>query len=199
MFRFSYFLAALLAIAVPGATAAQAADGPFGISMGEPGDTLVFDNDIGDGYFVLKGVPSPHSHFESYVVMFHPSTGICLFQAVGIDVPTGPDGAALKVEYEFVAGLVSKAYGNYDHYEHLADGSILAGDANYMNAIVNGEMSLQASWDEESNANLKQDIGEILLLGKATDAATGYVLLQYRFTNWAECSDKIEAENDAPF
>lgn len=190
-----FAIAALLISTLP----AQAADGPFGVSMGTKGSELVFDNDIGDGYYVLRSVPKPHSHFESYVVMYHKTTGVCLFQAVGVDVPTKGDGSGLKEEYEFVAGLVSKAYGNYDHYEHLADGSNLEGDKNYMKAVVAGEMSLQASWDEESSANLKQDITEVLLLGKATDARTGYVLLQYRFANWAKCSDAIEAEDGGPF
>lgn len=199
MFRPSFVFAALIAFALPGAISVAAADGPFGVAMGQTGDELVFDKDIGDGYYVLHSVPRPHSHFETYMVMHHKSTGLCLFQAVGIDVPSGADGAALKEEYELIAGLVSRAYGNYDHYEHLADGSSLDGDDDYMAAMAQGEMSLQASWDEESKANLKNDITEILLWGKATDAETGYVLLQYRFANWAECADRIEAENAGPF
>lgn len=199
MFRLSFVFAALIAFALPGAISVEAADGPFGVAMGQKGDELVFDEDVGDGYYVLRSVPRPHSHFESYIVMYHESTGVCLFQAVGIDVAAGADGAALKAEYELIAGLVSKAYGNYDHYEHLADGSSLDGNDNYMEAMAQGEMSLQASWDEESKAKLKNDITEVLLWGKATDAETGYVLLQYRFANWAECADRIEAENDGPF
>ena len=66
-------------------------------------------------------------------------------------------------------------------------------------AMAQGEMSLQASWDEESKANLKNDITEILLWGKATDAETGYVLLQYRFANWAACADRNEADTAGPF
>ena len=199
MFRLAFVFAALVAFALPGAISVEAADGPFGVAMGQKGDELVFDKDIGDGYFLLHAVPRPHSHFESYTVMYHESTGVCLFQAVGVDVATGADGAALKQEYEMIAGLVSRAYGNYDHYEHLADGSSLDGDDNYMAAVAQGEMSLQASWDEESKADLKNHITEVLLWGKATDAQTGYVLLQYRFANWAECADRIEAENDGPF
>lgn len=202
MFRLSFVLAPLLAFAVPGilsVNAASAAGGPFGVAMGTQGSELVFDDDIGDGYYVLRNVPSPHSHFESYVVMYHESTGVCLFQAIGVDVPNKRDGAALKEEYRFIAGLVSKTYGNYDHYEHLADGSELKGENKYMEAMVEGAMSLQASWDEESNANLKQNITEILLLGKATDVRTGYVLLQYRYANWQKCADRIEAEGDGPF
>lgn len=199
MFRLSFVFAALTAFALPGAISVEAADGPFGVAMGQKGDELVFDDDAGDGYYVLRSVPRPHSHFESYIVMYHEGTGVCLFRAVGIDVATGADGTALKAEYELIAGLVSRAYGNYDHYEHLADGSSLDGDDNYMKAMAHGEMLLQASWDEESKAELKNDITEVLLWGKATDAETGYVLLQYRFANWAECADSIEAENDGPF
>lgn len=80
-----------------------------------------------------------------------------------------------------------------------ADGSSLDGEKNYMKAMAAGEMSVQASWDEDSSANLKQGIAEIFLLGKATDKRTGHELLQYRLANWAEGADKIEAEADGPF
>lgn len=195
-----FFLFLMLSMGLVTTSAALAADGPFGVAMGQKtSDKLILANDIGDGYYVLRSVPKPHSHFESYVVMYRQSTGVCLFQAVGIDVDTGEDGAELKEEYQAIASLISKAYGNYDHYEHLADGSSLDGEKNYMKAMAAGEMSLQASWDEDSSAELKQGITEILLLGKATDKRTGYVLLQYRFANWAACADEIEEEADGPF
>lgn len=187
----------LLAIAGMFAAAsggAMAADGPFGVAMGTPASKLKFVHDFGEGYYALDSVPKPHSHFERYDVMIHEKTGVCLLRAVGIDIPTGGDGAALKDEFHFIAEQVKSVYGNYDVYEALDDGSKYSKPKDYMKAIVAEEMTLQGSWDEESHANLRNGVVEILLLGRATDKRTGYVVLQYRFANWRRCMDLVEAE-----
>jgi hypothetical protein len=64
-----------------------------------------------------------------------------------------------------------------------------------MKALLKKERILQAVWHETEGSNMKNHVHGILLAAqvRGSDINTGYLLLSYRFSNYGDCENEIQA------
>jgi hypothetical protein len=190
MTRFANGLVAMLMLAfIP----VYAAAGPFGIEQGMKKEQLKDLKETKPFQFSISP-PKPHPRFELYNVKIHPKTGVCFLLAAGVTISTSVYGTELKGEFEEIRGQLSKIYGNSDTYDQLSYGSIWNEPKDWMMALRKKERGLQASWNNKSNAKMKDGITEILLSTIAPRTDKGYLVLQYEFSNTEKCRELIKKE-----
>lgn len=178
----------------------QAEAGPFGLEMGQSMDGLdVTPLDSSPHNFVAYKVPKPHSAFVAYGLLAPPSTGLCRIIAVGKDIETSSFGLELQARFDKIASQIDRVYGPHEKKDFLFSGSVWDDRDDWMMALKRKERVLQASWDEESGAKLKDGIVEILLTAVADRMDTGSLRLQYRFTNTEACETWLDEESSDAF
>jgi hypothetical protein len=159
--------------------------GPFGLSMGI---TLEQINEVHkqlstEAYVV--SVPNPHSAFDEYIVKISQTHGLYWIKAIGKTINTNSHGVGLQVEFNrFYEKLVS-LYGSGKREEYLMPGSIWSEPQDYMMGLLKDEQNLYAVWDETNTAfsELGNNLANVFLMAKALDSNSGFIVLEYSFTN----------------
>ena len=176
-------------VIVPGTVVA----GPFGIEQGMKKGQLNIQKKI-EPFLYLITPPKTHPEFKTYVVNHHPKTGVCLLRAVGVTINTSVYGTELRNKFEEIREQISKIYGINKLTDMLREGSIWSEPKDWMMALKKKQRGLQAKWSINTGANLKDGIMQILLGPRATTTESGYLLLQYKFSNHIECAELMKAE-----
>lgn len=171
--------------------------GPFGLEMGmtlkEIGGVA---ESLGNGKYKLSNVPKPHSAFEDYIVQVSPNGGLCWIKAVGKDISTSCYGTELKSEFMDLVNKLEKAYGNYKLYDFLLPGSIWDELKDWMSGLIKKERTLAASWSEEDNSTLSNNIKDIVIAAQPLSREKGYITIDYTFINKDACEKEINAAED---
>ncbi|NKB49268.1 MAG: hypothetical protein GKS02_07875 [Alphaproteobacteria bacterium] len=192
---FRYIIAGLMVFGMADAASA----GPFGIEQGMKKEQLNNLKETKQTFQFSISPPRPHSRFNKYVVRIHPQTGVCVLIAGGVTIPTSVYGNELKKEFESIREQLSSIYGRAETIDYLESGSIWDEPQDWTTGLLKKERGLQAAWDGESNANLKDGIVEILLTAVASRTETGWLQLQYRFANNKQCENLINKDSAKSF
>ncbi|MQP65564.1 hypothetical protein GE253_09420 [Niveispirillum sp. SYP-B3756] len=187
MQRKSLFLSLAFFVALSNSAAA----GPFGQDASQQRNQLNIIKELSPFKYEIKPNKT-HPAFESYIANIHPDTGMCMIRGVGITKRNDKYGIEVRRVFEDLREQLSRVYGSSDLFNHIKTDGIWKDDDEWMMAIYKKERSYQASWDNESHAQLKDGIIEILLSVSALSDSSGYVTVQYRFSNWDKCKAAMQ-------
>lgn len=169
--------------------------GPFGLEKGMTLEQIAAGpGEIAPGVYSLNSVPKPHSAFETYVAKVGQKSGLCLLKGIGRDISTNVYGEQLEGEFNKLKDRLQEIYGTPKVTDMLYAGSIWDEPKDWMMALVQQERVLQAVWEPKSNVGGLEMIG---LAAKPNGTDSGYLILEYHFTNKTECEAEIARREDA--
>ena len=177
----------------------EAIAGPFGL---EKGMSL---KDIGGqsqqskavpGQYLLSKVPKPHPAFEGYVIKLAPKAGLCHIRAVGKDIKTSSYGLELKNAFNAMEKKLEGTYKKHETADVLLPGSIWSEPNDWMMGLAKKERFLIAEWSARVRSTLPTDLEEISLQVNPLDGNTGYIEVNYLFTNIDACEEELAAKED---
>lgn len=174
-----------------------AADGPFGVAMGMTKEMFKGHiTPIGNGTYLFDNPPKPHPDFVRYAVQISDKSGLCWIKAIGKDITTNPHGHQLQTEFDDFEEKLDQRYGKHKRTDFLTVGSIWKEPEDWMRALHKKERYLFTSW-KGAEKPLPNDIASVALLATANDTNSGYLAIEYSFSNETECEQEIKAQNDA--
>ncbi len=177
------------------------ADGPFGLQAGltkkniedMTGETLKPVEGQVD-LFVLNSAPKKNPDFESFGLLISPKVGLCQIRALGKDIKTDSYGISLKSKFQEIADTLSSIYGEGKKTDSLLSGSIWKEPNDWMMALNKGERVLIIEWKDVNDAMQKNKLSEVGMAARTNNTSSGYVLLQYTFSNNSVCEAEIKSE-----
>lgn len=175
------------------------ADGPFGFKQGLTRAEV--ESMVGDSFtllprsknaYLLNTAPKPHGVFENYVVVIGDVSGLCAVRGIGKDITSSRHGIQLKSSFNEMEATLSDLYGASKKTDRLLPGSIWRNPEDWMMGIVKEERFLFARWSSKGQA-LKNELDSITLDVRAKSSDTGYLVLEYLFQNYEQCTEESKA------
>jgi hypothetical protein len=190
------FLTIGFVIAVTSMSAIAAA-GPFGLEQGMSLVTVGGNPEpISKGIYKFKSVPKPHPAFESYVLQFGPTSGLCWIKAIGPNVSTNVYGSDLKIKFDELKNRLSDIYGFPEEFDLLLPRSIWREPNEWMTALVKKERVLASRWQLDKAINQKHELKTVFLGASALSDDLGYLAVEYYFPNYDQCESEIKRAED---
>jgi len=173
---------------------------PFGIEFGMSLDRVrqvsrtTPQNVETDWYRITP--PNTHELFEEYYVQIHPTYGVYHIRAVSRTIVTNRHGAELIAQFDNIARMLERTYGNYLRRNRLNPESIFTDSQYFMYTLQNGDRELIAFWDREEGSRMPDNMADIVLSAEVTRLGlNGYLILAYYSIN----ADRIEEEQASVF
>ena len=171
--------------------------GPFGLSMGmKKSDFKGELKEIAPHKYQTNTVPKKHSAFEAYVVQIGPKSGLCYIKAIGKDIRTNTYGSEVKSAFEEMESKLKSAYGDNKKLDFLRYESIWNEPKDWMPGLIKGERILAAFWNVKEGSKLTDNLTDIALAASGTNRETGYLAIDYTFSNKEACDAEIAAMED---
>lgn len=172
-------------------------EGPFGLTMGLSREAVgelveITPSETVPSIYHATTLPTPHPDFESYVLQFSETDGLCSVLAIGNDISTGDAGAEVKSAFDSLVEAVSGRYGKGKRYDFYSGAGSGAGEY-WMMYLSSQDQTLAQIWNSDSGATLPTNISAIGLEAKALDMNVGYVNLKYEFSNFEKCVAETDA------
>lgn len=165
-------------------------NGPFGLSKGLRKEDLDIQMmEVKPCLYKAEALPKKHSAFQYYYLQITPVQGLSWIKAIGNPTATNPYGGEIQNTFEAMRGKLENIYGRPENIDFLMYDSIWNEPRDWMQAIANGERTLAAKWDGKKGNGLPSDLDSIFLYVAAEDTYTGYIAIEYSFTN-QEASEK---------
>ncbi|HDL7415605.1 TPA: hypothetical protein SK294_003928 [Yersinia enterocolitica] len=174
-------------------------DGPFGLEAGLSKKNI--EDMIGQdlepladsvNLYTVKSLPKISSDFEVYGLLISPNVGLCEIRAVGKDISTDRYGLALQSKYEDLSNSLSSIYGKAEKNDFLLSGSIWKDPQDWMMALNKKERFLSAKWVGAKESPLKNNLQSVSIEARANSPESGYIFLQYTFSNSNICKEEID-------
>ena len=170
---------------------------PFGLRMGmslvEIGGTHEL---INPGFYKLSNVPRPHSAFEAYAARVAPKIGLCYIQAAGKNIETSSYGYELIMAFNEMESKLEALYGRHKKVDELFSGSIWNEPNEWMMGLIQKERVLVATWERKDGSTLPDNLINVGLVALPIDRNTGYIMVDYTFSNYQEGIKAISAQED---
>jgi len=161
-----------------------AGNGPFGLSKGLRREDLEIQiQEVKPCIYRAETLPKKHSAFQYYFLQVTPVQGLSWIKAIGNPVATNPYGTELKSAFETMRAKLENIYGRPENIDFLMYDSIWNEPRDWMQAVANRERSLAAQWDIKKGKDLPSDLESVFLYVAAEDNYTGYIAIEYAFTN----------------
>ncbi|MBO1896174.1 hypothetical protein HNW13_010375 [Shewanella sp. BF02_Schw] len=173
------------------------ADGPFGLAMGMTKD--MFNGRLaqaGNGIYLLKKPPVPHPEFETYAVKISAKSGLCWIKGVGKNIETNRYGLQIKSAFDEFETKLNQRYGLNKRNDFLMPGSLWKEPEDWMMGLKKSDRYLMTIW-KGSDKPLPNDLSSIALIAQADSTNSGYLALEYSFSNKDVCDKEIDQQNDA--
>ena len=166
---------------------ATSENGPFGLSMGQPYDSLELAPYTPDNFFYeILAVPEPTEDFQTVIGRFYSENGLSAIQS--FTIPTLDDSQGKKVmnQLNSLKKLLTKEYGK----PKIIDNSFAEIRAGWMKEIFDFDRFYSVSWDsDDAGVSLPKNVSQVGLTIVAENDSSGFINLQYTFVN-----DKVAAE-----
>ena len=183
---------------------ASAFAGPFGLEKGMSYEQVKEacggrePVSIGDDRYLI--IPQkPHPYFTKYVAWIDAKEGLNYIKAIGADIETSSYGIELKSKYTSLETSLSKTYGRCDRTDILLPGSIWDDADDWMKALEKKERYLMTQWTRKYGSTLPETMEGIYLAAVANSYSSGYVSLEYEFSNHEKVNEQKKAEEDSVF
>lgn len=175
------------------------ADGPFGLQAGltkkniedMTGESLKPIEGSVDLY-MANSVPKKNPDFESFGLLISPKVGLCQVRAIGKDIKTDSYGISLKSKFEEVSNTLSSIYGKGKKTDLLLSGSIWKEPNDWMMGLNKKERVLIMEWNQQNDTMKKNEISNIDLEVRTNNSSSGFLFLNYVFSNNETCEAEIE-------
>ena len=173
------------------------ADGPFGFEGGLSkdiiekmvGEQLTVSNETPNLY-ILKSAPKNNSAFETYALVISPTVGLCQIRAIGKDISSNRFGHQLKSQFDELKNSLTSIYGIPKTLDILMPGSLWKDSDDWMMGLYKKDRTLMAEWSSTAKAPLKNSLESVVMQARAQGTDSGFVLLQYSFTNEPQCEEE---------
>ena len=167
---------------------------PFGLSMGMPAQAVGTElKEITPFRLSTSVVPRPHPTFYRHILWFGPQAGLAKVCALSRRVPTGTNGAGLRVAFAALAAELAVTHGSHRVIDAPVAGYRRCGPHRWLPALVRGECMLAAHWAVEEGSALGQTLRSVTLEADAVGRDGGCLALEYVFANEAQAEAEIEA------
>jgi hypothetical protein len=172
--------------------------GPFGLDMGMTREQIERASgapleQITDGLYLATKLPDMHQDFPTYLLVLHPALGLCEIAAQGSGVFTPPTGEGLKALFNDVELQLKGIHGTNKKYDTTLGRNTPSVSTDWMQALFERERVLVAIWAAELQSTLKDNIQAVRLEARATGINTGYLALEYFFSNLPACQEASQA------
>ncbi len=175
--------------------------GPFGLSMGMKKSDFKGELEklggLNEYRYKTGTVPKEHSAFDYYIVKITPQTGLCHITAVGKNISVNAYGDEAQRAFDSMELKLKKSYGSNTRFDYLRDGSLWDGPRYWMRVLKEEERTLMVLWNKKAGSTLKDNLGAVALSVKGIGLTTGYLRLEYAFTNKYTCDAEVAAEDSA--
>jgi hypothetical protein len=186
----------LLALFYLGGSVADA--GPFGLEMGMTIQQIGGNpQQVAPGKYKTTVVPKPHSSFESYVLEVGPHSGLCWIKGIGKNVSTSQFGVELHGAFDELKGKLDQVYGTSKVADYLLPGSMWTEPQYWMMGLLKKDRSLVAFWNASSGAKLPEGLKVVALMTSPINTNTGFVSVEYAFTNEKACDAELSKADDS--
>lgn len=171
--------------------------GPFGLEMGmQRSDLQEQGKEITPFKFQVTDVPKKHSAFKSYVLKFGPRSGLCYIKAMGKDIKTDEYGKEIQKAFNNMENKLQNIYGQYEKADLIREDSSEDDDDEWMESLLIGERILAAEWDREKGSTMKGNLVSVILAAQAASEESAYLVIDYKFANYAQCEIGIASGED---
>jgi hypothetical protein len=173
---------------------------PFGLSMGMTVEELDLNLDNKQFHiYKANSVPKPHPYFNQYILKITPGSGLCSLEAYGQRINTSGYGIEALKEYQDILKRLSKAYGKPISKNELKEGSIWNEPQDFMSSLEKKHRTVESRWKESDGLALKDDLISIWLSLEPETKKTGFLKLEYYYSNVDKCYQEINDEQDSAF
>ena len=178
------------------------ADGPFGFAGGLSkdiiekmiGEQIVVNNESQNLYH-LKRAPKSNPAFENYVLVISPTVGLCQIRAIGKTINTNRFGHQLQSDFDELKSSLTSIYGVPKTLDFLMHGSIWKDPDDWMMGLYKKDRNLMAEWAGTATTPLKNSLESVVMEARALSTDSGFVLLQYSFTNQPQCDAEEKSKS----
>ena len=175
----------------------NAVAGPFGLEMGMSLQDIGGEpQTLSNGKYKLTKVPKPHSAFEAYGVQVAPKGGLCWIKAMGKNISTSSHGVELKSAFSGMKKKLEAKYGKHKMMDFLLPGSIWNEPEDWTTGISKNERVLAAIWEKKELSSLPLNLESVMLSVKVSSNSTGYLIVEYTFTNEEFCEAELSKGED---
>jgi hypothetical protein len=166
---------------------------PFGLHMGMKKDKIGrIEMEVSQHKYQLTSVSKPHPDLEIYVATVTPNAGLCFIRALSHTWQTKREGTELQAKFQDVKSQIEEIYGKAHITDSLAPGSTRTRSRDWMATLLDKERTLLARWSAaDDNLPMKPTIAKIYVGAYALAPNQGYLVVEYYFTNYAECQTEI--------
>jgi hypothetical protein len=180
-------------------SASTVGNGPFGLSKGlRKEDIDIQMMEVKQCFYKAESLPKKHSAFQYYILQITPVQGLSMIKPIGNPVYTSAYGIELRRDFETMKEKLEKLYGRAEIMDFMMKDSIWSEPRDWMQALINKERHLAALWDNKKVNSLPSDLESIYLYAAAEDTNTGYIVIEYYFSNHEASDREIEMlEDDA--
>lgn len=175
------------------------ADGPFGFAKGLTRAEI--ENMLGSQLYVIdeskylygtKTAPKPNPLFEQVALVISPNAGLCEIRAVGQSISTNRFGNQLQAAFKSLRESLVAVYGVPSDTDALMPGSLWKNPEDWMMGLYKKDRSLISVWRKTTATPLRSSLTAIYLGVSASNAETGYNMLQYQFDNAGLCEAELK-------
>lgn len=176
--------------------------GPFGLEKG-----MSFDEvkeacggrepvSADNGAYII--IPTkPHPYFVRYIAWIDPKEGLHYIKAIGSDISTNGYGIEVRSKFDSLETTLSKTYGTCDRTNVLLPGSIWRDADDWMMAISKKERYMMSAWEKKYGSSLPDSITGVYMAVYASSSYSGYICLEYEFSNNAKVEAAKKADEDS--
>jgi hypothetical protein len=170
----------------------------FGLKMGMKLNQIDKNaKKIGNGIYVVS-VPKPHGAFEQYVVRVSPTKGLYYIKAIGKNISTNGAGISLITAFDSMEEKLTKVYGKHQKIDYLSSGSLWTESQYWMMGLLKQDRYLFANWNKKEGSKLKDNLSTVILGVDAINQETGYIIVEYKYSNSKKCEQELaKMEDDA--
>ena len=171
--------------------------GPFDIEKGMNIEALkkvckAAPKHLGEDFYEISPIKTSHL-LSTYVVRIDPTYGVYLLRAATKEIETNGYGDELRSYYQTLVESIAKSYGDYEETDFIKEDSWRKAPENFMYALSRGERTLFAAWTTEHKSRLPDEIESIAVVISAEYSSSGYVLLEYSFSNMPAVKEKADS------
>jgi hypothetical protein len=162
-------------------------EGPFGIRLGSPLDSVPGITRGDDGIYSTRTPPEPHPDFEEIVVVGYPGVGICTVRGIGRTIENDAGGNAVRASVDELAEALATKYGTPERIDACSGGDIQCESQFWMMTLLQGQRSYGARW-RTANAEMRRNhIGSLLVVARAPNISASVPVIEYQSDNVEGC------------
>jgi hypothetical protein len=172
-------------------------NGPFGLGMGIAVSDIDSEvEEVAPGKYRVVAVPKPHSAFAYYILQITPTHGLSWIRAIGHTIQTSVYGIELKSSFDAMKAKLAGAYGKHNASDFLMRDSIWNEPREWMQALIIKERFLMADWEAKYGSSLRDSLTSVVLVAQALTTDSGYLAVEYSFSNTALAEAELAAAED---